>query len=404
MKADNVLLEEASQPVASGGRAAETLGRVLLVDDDPGILKLTERLLRHAGFEVRTATHGREAEVLLGTDEFHVVVSDIEMPGMDGIQLLRAVREHDLDLPVVLMTGNPAIETAVKAVEYGAFRYLVKPFPPRELQQVVTYAARLDRMARIKREAVTLLSEGRMQIGDRAGLEASFERALAGLWMAFQPLVSWKQRRVFGYEALLRSSEPTLPNPGAVIDAAERLGRLTELGRTIRERVAAAIDDAPPEALIFVNLHPRDLNDDELLSPTSPLARWASRIVLEITERSSLEEYGNARARVTSLRALGYRIAIDDLGAGYAGLTSFSQLEPEVVKLDMALVRDVDTQPIKQKLIGKIAELCRELRITVIAEGVETVAERDAVAELGCDIIQGFLFAKPGRGFPTVAF
>ena len=104
---------------------------------------------------------------------------------------------------------------------------------------------------------------------------------------------------------------------------------------------------------------------------------------------------------MTRLRKFGYRIAIDDLGAGYAGLTSFAQLEPEVVKVDMSLVRGIDSSPVKQKLVRSIIALCTELGIQLVAEGIETPAERDTLVGLGGDLCQGYLFAKPGRGFPT---
>jgi EAL domain-containing protein (putative c-di-GMP-specific phosphodiesterase class I) len=98
---------------------------------------------------------------------------------------------------------------------------------------------------------------------------------------------------------------------------------------------------------------------------------------------------------------MGYRIAIDDLGAGYAGLTSFAQLEPEVVKLDISLVRDVHKEPTKQKLVRSMVGLCREMGLHTIVEGIEAVEERDALVDLGCDLMQGYLFAKPDRPFPA---
>jgi EAL domain-containing protein (putative c-di-GMP-specific phosphodiesterase class I) len=130
----------------------------------------------------------------------------------------------------------------------------------------------------------------------------------------------------------------------------------------------------------------------------------ADRIVLELTERASLDEISDVRSRIANLRRMGFRIAIDDLGAGYSGLGYFASLQPEVVKLDLGLVRDLDTQPTKRKLIHSIVMLCDELRILVVAEGVETAAERDALTSLGCDLLQGYLFARPGRGFPGVAW
>jgi len=97
-------------------------------------------------------------------------------------------------------------------------------------------------------------------------------------------------------------------------------------------------------------------------------------------------------------------VAIDDLGAGYAGLSYFAQLTPEVVKIDIALVRDIHKEPVKRKLVGSLTSVCKELGMLVVAEGVETAAERDVVAELGCDLQQGYLFAKPGPPFPPVAW
>ena len=117
--------------------------------------------------------------------------------------------------------------------------------------------------------------------------------------------------------------------------------------------------------------------------------------MLELTERSSFEHVPNLRARVSLLRRLGYRLAVDDLGAGYAGLTSFAALNPHVVKLDMSLVRGSDSEPVKQRVIASMTSLCKEFGIMVVAEGIETIGERDTVVALGCDLIQGFLLGRP---------
>jgi len=124
--------------------------------------------------------------------------------------------------------------------------------------------------------------------------------------------------------------------------------------------------------------------------------------VLEITERASLDQVKDVRARVAALREMGFRIAVDDLGAGYAGLTSFALLEPEIVKLDMTLVRDVHLSSTKQKLVRSMTQLAHDMGMMVVGEGVETVEERDSLIHLGCDLLQGFLFAKPNVAFPTV--
>ncbi len=373
-------------------------GRVLVAEDEQALARSLTRLLAGAGYEVVTACDGHSAVEALKNQEFNVVLSDIQMPGMTGLDLLRTVREHDLDVPVVLMTADPRIETAAQAVELGALQYLVKPIPVDTLFKAMERATKLHLMAKMKRETMKLLGN-EPAAGDRAGLIASFDRALDTMWIAFQPIVG-KDGVIFGYEALLRSDEPTLPHPGAVIGAAERLDRLTELGRRIRALAAKAFEAMGDDKLLFVNLHPADLLDPALVAPEMPLTQIARRVVLEITERAAIDDIKDVRARIGALRTMGYRIAVDDLGAGYAGLASFATLEPEFVKFDMSLIRDVHTSTIRRKLIGAMTTLCRDMGMRVVAEGIEVVEERDTVLDLGVELFQGYLLGRPGRPFP----
>jgi EAL domain-containing protein (putative c-di-GMP-specific phosphodiesterase class I) len=255
-------------------------------------------------------------------------------------------------------------------------------------------ATRLHRLARLKREALSYLGGEGAIPGDLAGLQDAFARGLEGLRMAYQPIVWAADGRVFGREALMRTRLRSLPNPGAMFDAAERLGRVHDLGRAIRAKVAASPEIATGTT-VFVNVHALELTDHHLYDRMSPLSAHAKTVVLEITERSSFERVTELRSKIKSLRDLSYRIAVDDLGAGYAGLTSFAALEPDIVKLDMALVRGVDREPIKQRLVGSMARLCRDLGILVVAEGVETEAEKEILVGLGCDLLQGYLFGRP---------
>ena len=393
----------ASSAAGVPNAAAEELkAKILVVDDEPVTARSYARALTAAGYRVTIAHDGREAAALAKTNGFDVVVSDIAMPDMDGLALLRAIRQSDLDVPMVFMTGSPAIESAVQAIEYGAFRYLLKPVAPAALLDVVERAARVHRLAKVRREAVLVRELDGKPIGDRAGLEARFASALEKLWVAAQPIVTWSGKQTFAYETLLRTDEPTLRSPLDFFDAAERLGRAPELGRIIRQQVARVIKDT--NAPVFVNLHPSDLEDAELYADDGALTPYAKQVVLEITERAALDRIHELQQRVTRLRGLGYRIAIDDLGAGYAGLTSFAQLEPEVVKVDMSLVRGIDVSAVKQKLVRSIIALCNELGIYLIAEGIETPAERDTIVKLGGDLCQGYLFSKPLRGFPEPKF
>jgi EAL domain-containing protein (putative c-di-GMP-specific phosphodiesterase class I) len=321
---------------------------------------------------------------------FDCVVSDVNMPEMDGFALIAEIRRHDDDLPVLLMTGDPSLDGAVRAIDNGAVSYLSKPFDHETLAAAVARAARRHGIARMRRRAASTTG------GDPPDAVERFERALARSWMALQPIIDLGSRRTYACEALVRTDEESLQRPDVLIATAERLGRIHELGRTVRARVARAAAAIPEDVLIFVNVHGLELTDEDLFGDHCALGPLAHRIVLEITERVGLDAVGGP-ARVAMLRQRGYRIAVDDLGAGYAALGALATLEPDVVKLDMSLIRDIDAHPTKRRVVGAITTLCRELGSRVVAEGVETAAELAAVRDVGIDLVQGFLLARPAR-------
>jgi EAL domain-containing protein (putative c-di-GMP-specific phosphodiesterase class I) len=228
---------------------------------------------------------------------------------------------------------------------------------------------------------------------------AIFERACDVLWIAAQPIVNWIGRSLHGYEALLRTSDPVLKNPRLLVEAAERIGRLPEFGRKARAAVALVASEVPEGALLYVNLHPRELLDDELCGGEDALGPHAHKCVLEITERVSLDEIPEARARIQQLRLIGYHIAVGNIGSGHGGLASVAELEPDTVKLDLAIIRNLHNEPVRRRLVGALLSACRDLGLNAVAEGVETSGERDALGDLGCELMQGFLFGRPARGF-----
>lgn len=386
------------------GRAprAAHRARLLVVDDDAEVRRSLARQLRATGYYVDVAPGGREAIDYVDQTSYDVVLSDIRMPTMDGIELLQVIRRHDLNVPVVLLTGAPTLDTAVQAFEFGAFHYLAKGGDVAELERVVDRAARWRRQ-RTPSDSSSLRPSQISTTPSPSDAAARFDRCLEGLWMAYHPIVDVTRRAIFGHEALMRSAEPTLPHPASVLEAAKRLGRLDQLGRLARGLAAREFATHDPHSgLLFVNLNVTDLADPQLTDPDAPLSKIADRVVLEVTERSSLDEVRNTRSHVAALREMGFRIAVDDMGSGYAGLTSFALLEPEYVKLDMALIRDVHLNTTQRKIIRSMAELCRDLGMQVVAEGVETVDERDVLIETGCELLQGFLFARPGKPFPEI--
>lgn len=370
--------------------------KVLLVDDDPMIRHAYGRLLENAGFTVITGSSGREGLEQLKLDTtIGVVITDLRMPEADGLDFLRDVRSRSPDLCFLLMTGTPDVTSAIAAIEAGVFRYLVKPVQPQQLITAVNAAGRVHRLAQLKRQVVEI-AHLQADLGDGTTLNQRFNQALAALRLAFQPIMDTVTGKTAGYEALVRSGEPTMSTPDKLFDAAEQLGRVHDLGREIRRRAAVQAAAGREHLDYFVNLHSADLNDADLYDERSPLSLVARRVVLEITERRSLEQVADVGDRMRMLRELGFRIAVDDLGAGYAGLASFGALEPEVVKLDMSLVRDIDHAEKKRALVGAMIDVCRkELKIKVVCEGVETAAEHEVLKALGADLLQGYLFGRP---------
>ena len=374
--------------------------RLLLVDDSEFVRRAYRDGLSRRGFHVDLASSAEEGLARAQADSYDVILSDVHMAGMTGIDFLKSIRELNLEVPVVLLTGDPSVETAAQAVEYGAYRYFPKTVSLDVLEEALQHAERYHAMARLKRSVLSSAAALDWS-GERSALEGRFQSAVNCLWVAFQPIVSLPDRRVHGYEVLVRSNEGTLKRPSELFDAAERLGRLVDLGRGIRAQAASAMHILPPDARLFLNLHPVDLNDATLYDE-GPLTQVASRIVLEITERASLDSIPSLPQRLLDLRSQGFQLAVDDLGAGYAGLSSMAHIEPEYVKLDMSLVRGIDGTPTKQKVVSSMAHLCDDLGMHVVAEGIETAAERDALRDTGCELLQGYLFAKPESRPPSV--
>ncbi len=362
-------------------------GRVLVVDDDDLFLRVCGSLLRRAGLTVETVNNPLEALKRVEHQRYDVIVSDVCMPDITGLSLLEAVRRFDSTVPFVLMTGAPSIESAISAIDLGVHKYLPKPFNVDEFVISITEA--------VKRRAGA---------EDIPALHRRLDRALEGLWMAYQPIVELGKRRSLSYEALLRTTTPDIKGPGEVLELAEKTGRLFDVGRAIRTLVAGEMVNLAEDIDVFVNLHPADLEDPELYASDSPLAAWSKRVVLEITERASVAHDKALNDQMRNLRAMGYRIAVDDLGAGYSGLTTLARVQPEFVKLDASLVRGIDTSAVNQLIVSAVLDLSAELGSRVVAEAIETPEELVMLRELGVDLMQGYFFARPARPFVVVDF
>ncbi len=374
--------------------------RVLVVDDEPEMIEILSRRLG-TEFEVTSAVKASDALASLDhRDPFAAAICDLAMPEMSGVELLQRIRKRDPGIPVIILTGKATLESAMEVMEHGGFRYLTKPFEEGAVLDAIRAATASRRISDLRRRAMEICDSKGWKLSTEIESDNVFDTALKGVYLAFQPIFDASTGAVFGYEALVRSRGPELTNPGLLFSAAERLGRVRDIGREVRRLAAERIVSAPPEAQLFVNLHALDLGDDELYSKNTPLTRIASRVVLEITERMSLDSIDDVPGRIRQLREMGFRIAVDDLGAGYAGLSSFSELTPEVTKLDMSLIRGVDQDSRKRSIVASMLTVClRDLDTRVVCEGVETQGEYDVLRELGADLLQGYFLGRPTPEF-----
>jgi diguanylate cyclase (GGDEF)-like protein len=218
----------------------------------------------------------------------------------------------------------------------------------------------------------------------------------------YQPILSAETGAVFAQEALCRPRLAAFPDPVTLFATAESAGRVAELGRVLRTLSVAPLAQLPPPALLFLNLHPLELSEDLVEEALTVHAEWAGRIVFEVTESSQIHDYDRRRGIIGRLQDAGFRVAVDDLGAGYAGLNSVAMLRPDFVKLDMTLIRGIQRDTSAARLVRHILDFAAGEGMLVVAEGVETAEERRVVMDLGCPLLQGDYFAPPGPPFPEV--
>ena len=243
----------------------------------------------------------------------------------------------------------------------------------------------------------------------RSRLRKEFESVMKGeqISCVFQPIVNLNDFEAIGFELLSRGPrESELHRPDALFDVARTEGRVTELDRLCRRTASKAGEGLPLDCLRFVNTEPVTMFlhshgesfVNEIVAATASSLRGLT--VIEITENCVIDDFDRMRDIVRQLRAHGFRVAIDDAGAGYAGLQTMVEIEPDFIKLDMSLIRGVESSIVKQRLVRTLRDFCREAAITLIAEGIETHKQLDTLRELGVSHGQGFLFGHPGSKQP----
>lgn len=217
--------------------------------------------------------------------------------------------------------------------------------------------------------------------------------------VVFQPIMNVETGRPFAFEALARCAVKDLAYPPRLFELAVEQQVCGSLGRAVRE---LATEHCAAHAL-FLNVHPLELSDRWLVQPDDPIFTHEAGVYLEITESVPLSHRGLVDDILREVRSKGIGIVVDDLGAGYSNLRYIADLEPHIVKLDRGLIEGLDTDPRRRILVASLVKLCRDLGSEVVAEGIETRAEFDAVRDAGVKYVQGYLIARPALPAPFPA-
>jgi EAL domain-containing protein (putative c-di-GMP-specific phosphodiesterase class I) len=214
---------------------------------------------------------------------------------------------------------------------------------------------------------------------------------------AYQPIVNLRTRTIFAHEALVRG--PNGESAASVLAQVQENNRY-RFDQTCRVKAVAGAARLGMQELLSINFLPNAVyNPAACIRTTFEAARTHNfpieRIIFEVTEGEQIQDRPHLVNIFREYRRFGFKTAIDDFGAGYAGMNLLAEYQPDIVKIDMELVRNVDSNAPRQAIVRGIAAICKDLGIAVLAEGIETRAERDFLYSAGIELMQGYWFCKP---------
>jgi EAL domain-containing protein (putative c-di-GMP-specific phosphodiesterase class I)/ActR/RegA family two-component response regulator len=375
------------------------MDRVLVVDDDPNVLAGIQRIAgRH--FEIEGLTSGDEAVRRLERGErYAAIVSDLMMKGIDGIAFLERARELSRWTPRIMLTGHADQSVLIDAINRARVAgFLQKPAPVAEFigmvrKAIADAATPGDMQASVPTRGQELIAADLAT----ADLDAEFR-------LLFQPRISTATGAVVSAECLLRWTHPRRGaiSPLDFIPVAEATGQIERLTAWVVRQAArgwrtmcAAGLDVPVSVNVSLPTIGSPSFVDLAVAILSEEGMPANRLEIEITESHRLTKTDQVRVVVAALRRLGVRVALDDFGTGYSFFETLRWLDIDILKVDRSFVMNLSASSKNQKIVCSIIDLADSLKLTVIAEGVETREQASLLHGLGVRQLQGFLFAKP---------
>jgi EAL domain-containing protein (putative c-di-GMP-specific phosphodiesterase class I)/CheY-like chemotaxis protein len=377
--------------------------RVLIADDEPRLRGALADLIASEDTMqlVGSAGDAEEAIALAETIRPDVAIVDVKMPLGGGPRAARGIMLASPDTRVIALSAHEDRETVLEMLRAGAVSYLVKGTAPDEIVRSIGRAAQgqaslsSEVMDGIVHELSTKLRREEDATIHRLTRRTEIQRLVdgEGMEMHFQPIVELTTRTVVGSEALARFTDDPSRPPNERFQEAAEAGLGVELELTAIRMALAEVGYAPAGTYISVNASQRVAMHPGLLDLLDEAP--VERLVVEITEHEAVEDYDALTTSLRVLRARGVRIAIDDAGAGFSSLRHTLRLAPDIVKLDISITRDIDSDRGRRALASAMISFADEMDMAIVAEGVETEAENAVLQELGVPFGQGYLFARP---------
>jgi EAL domain-containing protein (putative c-di-GMP-specific phosphodiesterase class I) len=362
--------------------------RLLAIDDEKGLLAIVQEVGRNAGYDVVATSDA--TYFLQQTREWHptLVLMDLQMPDVDGVELLRAMAAEKLRAPIVLMSGVE--DKVLRTVgDLGTDLGL-------NMRGVLGKPIRMETFRRT-------LDEHAAPNGSHRSDELRNGIATGQLVLHYQPLVRLASRDLIGFEALVRWNHPHegLIQPDFFIPLAEEHGMIDDLTWTV---VRLAVEQAArwAESLavpISVNLSATNLNDEAFPDKLALMCKEhgvsPKQISLELTETATSRDAMSLKAILSRIRLKGFRLAIDDFGIGYSSMMQLRSLPFSELKIDKSFVADMLHSEDAGIIVDAILALAGAFRMDVVAEGIETEAQLAALIKRGAVVGQGYLIARP---------
>ena len=358
---------------------------ILLVDDEMDFAETMALRLQMRGYAVNMVHSGEEA-LKKAKESPDLILLDVMMPVMNGYEVCNKLRQDEgtKHIPIIMLTAKKRPQDKVEGLHIGADDYISKSFDLEELFARIEALLRRSGLLEEVEKDKALLMEELKRIVQNEQVE-----------MVFQPIFYLEPRKLFAYEVLTRGPEGSrLKNPEKLFKCALSYGMLFDLEMVCRRKAMAKLKDLPPETLIFFNSSPC-LIESEKFSEVISVYNNPEQVVMEVTERSEIKDFPIFCKTLSSLKSKGFKISIDDVGSGYSSLDAIAELEPDFVKIDIGLVRDINANQKRQSLVKAIMLLCRQSEIVSIGEGIETEDEMNTLITLGVKAGQGYLLGRP---------